>query len=86
MTNPTPSIRPDLPTLAGLFYTYPQDIGEFHEVSADEMPPPYRQLLAHEGHMTETVEAFYGGPVDVEVIAKHITSTHYAVWYRAFDV
>jgi chorismate-pyruvate lyase len=78
MTNPTPSIRPDLPTLAGLFYTYPQDIGEFHEVSADEMPPPYRQLLAHEGHMTETVEAFYGGPVDVEVIAKHITSTHYA--------
>src|SRR5688572_4888336 len=78
MTNPTPSVRPDLPTLAGLFYTYPQDIGEFHEVAAGDMPPVYRQLLAHEGHMTETVEAFYGCPVDVEVIAKHITGTHYA--------
>jgi chorismate-pyruvate lyase len=78
MTNPTPSVRPDLPTLAGLFYTYPQDIGEFHEVAAADMPPVYRQLLAHEGHMTETVEAFHQGPVTVEVIAKHITSTHYA--------
>ena len=78
MVNPTPSVRPDLPTLAGLFYTYPTDIGEFHEVTANELPPVYRQLLAHEGHMTETVEAFYGCPVDVEVIAKHITATHYA--------
>jgi chorismate-pyruvate lyase len=78
MVNPTPSIRPDLPTLAGLFYTYPEDIGEFHEVSAAELPSPYDRLLAHEGHMTESVEAFYGCPVDVEVVAKHITGTHYA--------
>lgn len=78
MVNPTPSVRPDLPTLAGLFYTYPSDIGEFYEVTADEIPEPYRRLLAHEGHMTETVEAFHGCPVDVEVIAKHITNTHYA--------
>jgi chorismate-pyruvate lyase len=28
--------------------------------------------------MTESVEAFYGCPVDVEVVAKHITGTHYA--------
>jgi chorismate-pyruvate lyase len=78
MTDPTPSVRPDLPTLAGLFYTYPQDIGEFTEVAPEQMPPVYRRLLAHEGHMTETVEAFHGCPVDVEVIAKHITATHYA--------
>jgi hypothetical protein len=58
MVNPTPSVRPDLPTLAGLFYTYPEDIGEFFEVTADRMPAAYRRLLAHEGHMTETVEAF----------------------------
>jgi chorismate-pyruvate lyase len=78
MTNPTPSVRPDLPTLAGLFYTYPEDIGDFREVTAADLPPVYRQLLAHEGHMTETVEAFHGCPVDVEVIAKHVTATHYA--------
>jgi chorismate-pyruvate lyase len=78
MVNPTPSVRPDLPTLAGLFYTYPDDIGEFFEVTAEEMPSPARELLAHEGHMTETVEAFHGCPVDVEVLAKHITRTHYA--------
>ena len=78
MVNPTPRIRPDLPTLAGLFYTYPEDIGDFHEVTAAELPAPYDRLLAHDGHMTESVEAFHGCSVDVEVVATHVTATHYA--------
>ena len=37
-------------------------------VSAPDVPEPYRGLLAHHHHMTVTVEAHYGGPVDVRVL------------------
>jgi chorismate-pyruvate lyase len=33
-----------------------------------DMPAPYRGLLAHTHHMTVTVEAHYGRPVDVRVL------------------
>jgi chorismate-pyruvate lyase len=35
---------------------------------AAAMPEPYRDLLAHTEHMTVTVEAHYGAPVDVRVL------------------
>jgi chorismate-pyruvate lyase len=37
-------------------------------IHASAMPEPYRGLLAHDEHMTVTVEAFYGTPVDVRVL------------------
>jgi chorismate-pyruvate lyase len=37
-------------------------------IPAVDMPEPYRGLLAHTHHMTVTVEAFYGCPVDVRVL------------------
>ena len=37
-------------------------------VHASAMPEPYRGLLAHDQHMTVTVEAYYGVPVDVRVL------------------
>src|SRR5437763_3594111 len=37
-------------------------------IPAADMPEPYRGLLAHTHHMTVTVEAFYGSPVDVRVL------------------
>ena len=38
-------------------------------VPATAIPEPYYGLLAHTDHMTVTVEAFYGQPVDVRVLA-----------------
>ena len=35
---------------------------------ASALPEPYRGLLAHTEHMTVTMEAFYGAPVDVRVL------------------
>src|SRR2546422_402770 len=35
---------------------------------ASGLPEPYRGLLAHTEHMTVTMEAFYGSPVDVRVL------------------
>ncbi|MEX0714761.1 MAG: hypothetical protein WD278_20665 [Pirellulales bacterium] len=69
---------PDLETLTGLFHDSPSELGEFDEVSADEMPAAYRQLLAHNAHMTVTVERFHNSPVDVRVLDKRVSATHYA--------
>ncbi|MFO0846403.1 MAG: hypothetical protein U0797_29220 [Gemmataceae bacterium] len=37
-------------------------------IRSDDMPQPYRDLLVQH-HMTVTVEAHHGGPVDVRVLA-----------------
>jgi chorismate-pyruvate lyase len=68
----------DLETLVRLFYEDAGDLGRFFETSADAVPAAYRALLAHSGHMTETVEAHHHDRVDVDVLAKQVTPTHYA--------
>jgi len=64
--------------LIGLFYQQPDQLGEFQEVSADEMPPVEQSLLAHDHHMTVTVESFYSSLVDVDVLSTDVSDDHYA--------
>jgi chorismate-pyruvate lyase len=71
-------VTPDLGTLTRLFYDGPDSLGDFAEVSADELPEAYRRLLAHDAHMTVTVEQFHDSPVRVRVLDKRVTTTHYA--------
>lgn len=78
MHTPQQRMLPDLDTVVGLFYDAPERLGEFTEVSADEMPDGYRALLAHDEHMTVTVEAHYGESVDVRVLDRISTGSHYA--------
>lgn len=73
-----PPTLPDLHTLAGLFYSRLEDLGQFVEVRDDEMPLIYRRLLAHSEHMTVTVEEFHHSPVDVRVLEKQLTPDHYS--------
>lgn len=40
-------------------------------VSAAAIPQPYRELLVHNGHMTETLEHHYGAAVDVHPYDIH---------------
>jgi chorismate-pyruvate lyase len=68
---------PDLDELVGCFYQTPAMLGVFQEVPPTEVPPVYRRLLEHDQHMTVTLEAFHGCPVEVELIHRHITSSHY---------
>lgn len=68
----------DLETLAALFYDSLDELGQCTEVEAAEMPPVYQHLLAHEEHMTVTVEHYYGDRVDVEVVAKRHDPPHYS--------
>jgi chorismate-pyruvate lyase len=61
--------RPELDSLIAIFYAQPERLGQFRTVRAEQIPVPYRDLLAHNHHMTVTVEAFHASPVDVEVLS-----------------
>ena len=74
-TQPTTHI---LDSLVRLFYHCVDDLGDFVEVQADAMPADYRALLAHQNHMTVTVERYHHSPVDVRVLETHISGEHYA--------
>lgn len=68
------------PTFDHLYRLFPDTIDRPTAVviPADDVPPPYQQLLVHTHHMTVTVEAFYGSSVDVKVIACRRDGDEYA--------
>lgn len=68
------------PDLISLFAQFPpaNDLPDHELISADEMPEPFRTLLAHESHMTVTVEAYHGDLVDVRVLARHRDESYYS--------
>ncbi len=68
----------DLDALIALFYPRSEELGRFDEVDSHDLARDYRMLLAHDSHMTVTVERFHNGPVDVRVLATQITGDHYA--------
>ncbi|GBD36383.1 hypothetical protein HRbin36_01506 [bacterium HR36] len=41
------------------------------------VPPPYHRLLVHHEHMTVTMEAFHGGPVRLQVLARRVSDAWY---------
>ncbi len=76
--NRTDSAEVELDSLIGLFYDDPQQLGRFEQVSADEVPAPAKALLAHDYHMTVTVEHYHGCPVDVKVHQTLIQGDDYS--------
>jgi chorismate-pyruvate lyase len=61
-----------------LFYESPGELGQFVERPAAELPAVYQKLLAHNHHMTVTVERHHGSLVDVKVLERRISDEHYA--------
>jgi hypothetical protein len=57
-----------LATITAPFYQSLADLGEFELVEAGDLPEDYQTLLAHDDHMTVTVEAFHGSMVNVQVL------------------
>lgn len=70
--------NPDLQSLVDLFYDEPSDLGVFREVSNSLLPDEYQALLAHDAHMTVTLEEQHGSEVSVEVLSCRKTATHYS--------
>ena len=68
------------PTLDHLYRLFPDaaDRPAAAVIPADDVPDPYQRLLVHTHHMTVTVEAFYGAPVDVRVLACRRDGDEYA--------
>ncbi len=61
------------------FYGEPighSELGDF--IKQTSIPQPYSKLLDHHAHMTVTVEAHAGEPVDVQVHANHQRGQWYA--------
>lgn len=71
-----PSVFPDPQKLASLFGRL-EDLGQFIESSADELPPYFRQLLDHDNHMTVQLETACGCGVAVEVKRRRLTPQRY---------
>lgn len=69
---------PDLSILLALFYDDSSQLGEFELVTADDLPPAFRRLLAHDAHMTVTMEEFHGSRVDVQVLMTRLAGGRYA--------
>ncbi len=68
----------ELHSLTRLFFPDLASLGMFTAVEDSDLPPIYRQLLAHRNHMTVTVEAFYRSLVDVEVLERRREADKYA--------
>jgi chorismate-pyruvate lyase len=68
------------PTIEELLALFPGPDASvaYRIIPGDEMPESYRGLLVHEHHMTVTVEAFYGSPVEVRVLQRQYHHPFYA--------
>jgi chorismate-pyruvate lyase len=77
MSIPTPAAGPDLKSLFALFPPA-DDLPDCQLVPAAAVPPPYRDLLVHEHHMTVTVEAHHRDLVDVRILARADDGDSYA--------
>ncbi|MCH8333421.1 hypothetical protein IIC65_05760 [Candidatus Sumerlaeota bacterium] len=68
----------DLTGLYSIFGDPPEDRPRARFVSADEVPEPLRALLAHDHHMTVTLERHYDARVNLIVIKSALDGQWYA--------
>ncbi len=76
MTEATPPAA-ELEALIALYYPNASRLGQFTRCDIPSIPTIYRELLAHEAHMTVTVEQRHGCEVDVEVLDSRQFESHY---------
>lgn len=69
---------PQLETITAPFFPSLAELGEFRLVAVDDMPADYQTLLAHDAHMTVTVEAFHQSLVDVHVLDERWEGRFYS--------
>ena len=54
-----------------------RELGEFTDVASELLPTKFRQLLAHNEHMTIAVEGFHDCPVSVQVLQSRTQDSIY---------
>lgn len=68
----------EMAALAGLFFQPIESLGKLTPVDSTDLPPAYQTLLAHNSHMTVTLEAFHSSLVDVQVVDEYPEADRYA--------
>lgn len=66
-----------LSDVVGLFFKQTGDLGLFDTITGGEAPSVATKLLDHNQHMTVTVEAHHGCPVNVHVLQEFDSGNHY---------
>jgi len=78
MTSDSVYDPPDIAELASLFFPRLDALGRFEPVTEQALSRAYRSLLAHDDHMTVTIEAIHNSLVDVHVLDVHQDGDVYA--------
>ena len=68
----------ELDLLINLFFRQPDDLGQFEEVSSEQLPTCEQNLLAHDHHMTVTLEEHHGSLVNVHVLDSQSEGDSYS--------
>ena len=66
--------------LQSLIELFPDDeplLADAEHVASAALPEPYRRMLAHNHHMTVTMESYYGCPVDVRILGQRLDGDYY---------
>jgi chorismate-pyruvate lyase len=69
---------PSAARLATLFFSQLDELGRFEPVSVEALPADYRDLLAHQEHMTVALEAFHKSLVNVHPLDELRDEASYA--------
>ena len=67
----------ELQSLIDLFPDGRSLIGRWEHIPATLTPEPYKSMLAHDKHMTVTVEAYHKTSVDVRVLDRRLVGDDY---------
>lgn len=70
--------RGEMEDLAGQFSANLAELGRFTAQGAADLPAVFQSLLAHDDHMTVTIEAHHESLVGLQVLAEHSTEGFYA--------
>ena len=68
----------ELDALVKLFPNEPRLFERAEHVSSASLPDPYKSLLAHNNHMTVTMEEYHQSPVDVTVLDQRLDGNIYS--------
>ena len=67
----------ELQSLIDLFPDRELLLLDAEHVPSETLPQPYRRMLAHNDHMTVTMESYYGCPVDVRILDRRLDGNFY---------
>lgn len=67
----------ELQSLIDMFPDGEPFLADAEHVASQMLPEPYRRMLAHNHHMTVTMESYHGSPVDVRILDRRLDGDYY---------